>query len=285
MVDLRADVDPRLSRSVRVGYRPEYDAQPARGDGRVAARDASLIPQATDADDAAPVIQASYREIEPMDIPDDFGLLPIDVELSPEESAPENAFVQRSAPNKMELVKRMGGSEATEAAVALALKWLAKHQDKDGYWDIRVYDKRCGGCDGTKAIDANIALTGLATLCFLGAGHTHIYDGPYTDTVEKAIDWLLAQQAANGDLRGEETMYTQGIASIALAEALAMTGDERLREPVTVAMRFIYAARNRREGGWRYDPGQDGDTSVLGWMMMAMKSAATNGLPVPRDAF
>ncbi len=284
MADLRADVDSWLSQAVREVHRPHVDVELSREEVAVAP-DTSFFPTPTVPDDLAPVKPVSYVATIPVDIPDDQKPMELDLELSPEESPPENAFLQRSAPNKMEIVERMGGSEATEAAVALALKWLAQHQDAEGFWNIRVFDERCGGCDHTQPIHADVALTGLATLCFLGAGHTQDSGGPYEATVGRAIDWLLAQQAPNGDLRGDETMYTQGIATIALAEALAMTDDERLREPVEWALRFIHAARSRHEGGWQYDPTQASDTSVLGWMMMAMKSASTAGLPVPRDAF
>jgi hypothetical protein len=84
---------------------------------------------------------------------------------------------------------------------------------------------------------------------------------------------------------GEESMYSHGIATIALAEAFGMTGDPTLVEPVESAVRFIYAARNTSVGGWRYAPGQVGDTSVLGWQMMALTSARRCGLDVPGEAF
>jgi len=245
----------------------------------------TTLATAADVADSAPTVSIARDAIAaatPSSNPNGFAL---ELGLPAEETPPEHPYLQRSAPNRMDIVKRHGGGDETEQAVARALRWLARHQEDDGHWNIRVYDRRCGGCDETPSIHADVALTGLATLCFLGAGHTHDKDGPYSDHVARAIDWLLDQQAGNGDLRGQETMYTQGIAAIALSEALAMTHDERLRQPVELALRFIYAARNRREGGWRYDPGQAGDTSVLGWMMMAMKSAALSGVAVPRDAF
>ncbi len=84
---------------------------------------------------------------------------------------------------------------------------------------------------------------------------------------------------------GEESIYSHGIGAIALAEAFGMTGDPTLVEPVESAARFIYAARNTSVGGWRYAPGQVGDTSVLGWQMMALTSARRCGLDVPGEAF
>jgi len=80
-------------------------------------------------------------------------------------------------------------------------------------------------------------------------------------------------------------MYTQGIATIALAESYAMTADAALADRVQRAVRFIHRARNPQAGGWRYDPGQAGDTSVLGWQVMALKSASRAGVAVPEEAF
>jgi hypothetical protein len=202
-----------------------------------------------------------------------------------EELPPESAYLQRFAEDRLQIVERMGGSAETEQAVQDALKWLAAHQSPDGRWDPDGFDSRCGQCGGETPVHADNALTGLGLLCFLGAGHTHLQSGPYQETVERGLKWLASRQKSDGDLRGEETMYSHGIAAIALSEAFALTGDARLREPAQRAVTFIEKARNRSVGGWRYDPGQAGDTSVLGWQMMALKSASMAGLDVAPSAF
>ena len=43
-------------------------------------------------------------------------------------------------------------------------------------------------------------------------------------------------------------------------------------------MKFIESAQNQKDGGWRYHPGDPGDTSVVGWQVMALKSAQLAGL-------
>lgn len=205
--------------------------------------------------------------------------------LPTEVQPPSEQYEHRAPEQHAAIVKRMGGSSDTERAVAAALKWLAAHQSPDGRWDGEHFDDGCGRCGGETDIQADMALTGLSLLSFLGAGHTHIDDGPYRDVVRRGLDWLVTQQADDGDLRGEETMYSHGIATIAISEALGMTGDSRLTTPVRRAVRFIDRARNRRAGGWRYDPGQEGDTSVLGWQVMALKSARLAGIDVPDELF
>src|SRR5262245_8564350 len=79
-------------------------------------------------------------------------------------------------------------------------------------------------------------------------------------------------------------MYGQGLAGIVLCEAYGMTKDPALREPAQRAIDFIVKAQNRTTGGWRYQPGTPGDTSVLGWQVMALKSGEMAGLSVPPGA-
>ena len=137
--------------------------------------------------------------------------------------------------------------------------------------------------------EADSAATGLALLAFLGAGYTH-QEGPYRSQVQRGLQWLLANQKPNGDLWGytqgssNTWLYSHGIAAIALCEAHGMTQDAGLREPAERAIQFIVAAQNPTLGGWRYQPQEDSDTSVSGWMLMALKSAQMAGLAVPQKS-
>jgi len=67
-------------------------------------------------------------------------------------------------------------------------------------------------------------------------------------------------------------MYVQGLATIALTEAYGMSQDERLHAPTQAALNFIMEAQDPVGGGWRYAPKQPGDTSAVGWQIMALKS-------------
>jgi hypothetical protein len=60
-----------------------------------------------------------------------------------------------------------------------------------------------------------------------------------------------------------------------------MTGDRRLQPAVAKAIGFSVAAQNATTGGWRYRPGDSGDTSQHGWQMMALASAQRAGIDVP----
>jgi hypothetical protein len=58
-----------------------------------------------------------------------------------------------------------------------------------------------------------------------------------------------------------------------------MTKDSRYRQPAQKAL--DYASRIQApQGGWRYVPKEDTDTSVTGWFVMAMQSGLMAGLTV-----
>ena len=80
-------------------------------------------------------------------------------------------------------------------------------------------------------------------------------------------------------------MYSHGLASIALCEAYAMTNDQQFQQPAQLSLNFIVYAQDPVGGGWRYQPQQAGDTSVVGWQLMACKSGHMAYLKVPRRPF
>ena len=127
-------------------------------------------------------------------------------------------------------------------------------------------------------------MTGLALLAFLASGHTHL-DGPYREDIRRGLEYLMQIQAPDGNLGGQaatfEFMYCHAMAACALSEAYGMTHDSRLREPVRRAVGYTVRAQDPIGGGWRYKPGDAGDTSQLGWQLMTLKSAELAGIPIP----
>ncbi len=197
---------------------------------------------------------------------------------------------------------REGGSEATEEAVLAALWWLQRHQHPDGYWssstvftgncqDPSVYDDDIKGIKGY-----DVGVTSLALLTFLGYAHTHQKGeiDEFVVAVRKGMKWLLKQQTRGGEPeeRGtigkneeESWVYNHSIATMALAELLVLSGDQlKLRKPVELATQYILAAQND-EFGWKYKfRGGKSDTSVTGWMILALKTAkACTDLNLLRD--
>jgi hypothetical protein len=198
-------------------------------------------------------------------------------------------FLARDPRLRVEVVNAEGGTTLTEAAVARGLRWLSQHQNEDGSWSLSGFRKSGGcNCGGDGVFRQPSPGTALALLPFLGAGQTHQV-GRYQHHVSRGLRWLIENQQSNGDLRAgshdNSGMYTQGQATIVLCEAFAMTGDETLRSPAQKAVDFIVKAQYH-DGGWRYTPGppqQAGDTSVVGWQLMAMQSARSANLTVPDE--
>lgn len=190
------------------------------------------------------------------------------------------SFEARDPRVRLEIVKSQGGTMMTEAAVARGLRWLASVQNSDGSWSIRDYEDHDDPHNR-----GDILGTSLALLPFLGAGQTH-ESGKYRQTVAKGLAWIIRNQKQDGDLRAgfrdNAGMYAHGQAAIVLCESLAMTGDEAFRGPAQRAIQFTERAQHS-EGGWRYRPGQSGDTSVFGWHIMALQSARTPGVGLEVD--
>ena len=190
-----------------------------------------------------------------------------------------------------------GGTMDSEHAVDLALRWLVKHQRSDGSWSFQhgEGDHRCRDCACTAPgrPAAENGATGLVLLALLGAGHTHL-EGDYREAVADGLQYLIALQTREGSLMDPGgTMYSHGLAALALCEALAMTDDpddppessavraaqRKLADTAQRAIRFIELAQHSG-GGWRYAPKQPGDTSVFGWQLMALRSGHLAGLTV-----
>lgn len=185
------------------------------------------------------------------------------------------------------MIKEFGGSDETLTAIKRGLSWLAQHQANDGHWGLHNFHEQCkdhAHCDGRGRSRSDTAGTGLALLPFLGDGNTHQH-GPHQAAVANGITWLIKNQKPDGNLftGGESNalMYSHGIATIAICECFGMTGDGGLRDPAQRAVDFIVNAQDPKTGGWRYRPREAGDTSVVGWQVMALKSAQMAGLNVP----
>jgi hypothetical protein len=182
-----------------------------------------------------------------------------------------------------------GAAAATEIkkrACTVAFDWLAHHQMPDGSWSLEKYTARCKDktCRGTASIQADAAATAFGLLPFLAAGQTHKTDGPYRANIAAAIDWLTKRQEADGNLakggRTGTTMYSHALATIALCEAYGLSRDKEIGAAAQKAIEFIEKAQHKKTGGWRYNPGETGDTSVLGWQVSALRSAQLAGLKV-----
>jgi hypothetical protein len=199
----------------------------------------------------------------------------------------------RDTTGRADALKRFGGNRETERAVADGLAWLAAHQRPDGVWDRRNFDRLCPSDDrcGHTSLhrhrhDCDVGVSALAALAFLGAGYTH-ERGEYARNLTKVFEFILAQQDASGSFSSTsgQQIYNDALATFAIAEAAAMTADRVFDEPLRRAVRHLERSQ-QAEGGWDYTANtltRRCDTSITGWVLMALKSAQAAGVECSLD--
>jgi hypothetical protein len=269
--------------------------------------DPGEISESEELTEPVPEMSESLEMLEPIEVtPMEVSEVALDMPDMVSDLAPSTASLQtltqmavqpldsRSAEAKKRLLKAYGGTASSESAVTDALKWLARHQMANGGWTYQhnlVCNGACGDPGDPKHVSKLNSATAMALLPFMGAGQTHI-KGNYRGVVLQGLQFLV-RNAKPGMMKGVPVldftegagnMYDQGLAAIALCEAYAMTEDPELLAPAQAAINFIAFAQCR-DGGWYYGPQQpDGDTSVTGWQVMALKSAYMGHLNVPPKA-
>jgi hypothetical protein len=184
-------------------------------------------------------------------------------------------FGGRGTGMRKAMVGSFGGTKQSERAVAAALNWFARHQSPDGSWSLQTYSRKCkdASCSGPGATKSDSGATAMALLPFLAAGQTHESRGPYKANIYQGLYWLMKNQKQDGDLTGSKQMYAHSLCTITLCEAFGLTNDRGIGQAAQRAINFIQSAQHPTTGGWRYTPGQEGDTSVVGWCAMSLKSA------------
>ena len=173
----------------------------------------------------------------------------------------------------------------SDEAIRRALAYLKESQKADGGWDA--------------GFGRATSVTSLAVMAYLSAGHVPGGSGPYRETIERGVRYVLAHQKANGLLVSNTShgpMYCHGISTLMLAEVVGMIEDVELadqcRSALAKAVDLILQAQDvpgkqgdrRQAGGWRYQPtSTDSDLSVSGWQVMALRAAKSAGCAVPAD--
>lgn len=228
------------------------------------------------------------QEVTEVSVANDVDAAPVQVDLVEfsERTAPKSDLMAtigavsgsglegRGAAQRGQMIAKYGGTKGSEEAVARALQWLANHQLPNGAWS---FDHRPGQCQGRCSHHGSLdrgfnGATAMALLPFLGAGQTHI-EGKYKEVVRRGLYYLVSVQKPDGSLHESGgNMYSHGLCAITLCEAYAMTQDRDLLAPAQASLNFIMYAQDPVGGGWRYQPKQAGDTSVVGWQLMALKS-------------
>ncbi|MCU0719763.1 MAG: terpene cyclase/mutase family protein, partial [Pirellula sp.] len=185
----------------------------------------------------------------------------------------------------------------TEKAVEKGLGWLQSRQVSQT--DANAINKP--GLKGSFRDEfamGNTGVTALSVMAFLAQGHVP-GQGPYGETMNHGIDYLLSQQLENGLLvsvdpvgRRSELMYSHSIVTLMLAEVSGMLDSERQKMVDRVLARALLVLLQSQKvpkpamhaGGWRYAPGSiDSDLSLTGWSIMALRAARQNGAAIPDE--
>ena len=207
------------------------------------------------------------------------------------------------------------------------LRWLLRHGNEDGSWSAKTCIDHCATTNEPCVRDGDAyctnydeGLTGLALLCFLGAGFSNESKQTISDKVanrglklcDKIKDGLMFlkdRQKDDGSFSQQRTfMYNEALAAMALVENYGLSQNRYWKGPAQKAIDFICRAQRPSPNGpglwgWLYasrqeveakrmgtgdDPELDAqlyesDVSVTAWCIMALKSAQICGLEVPDE--
>ena len=200
-----------------------------------------------------------------------------------------------------ELPEALTGAEINRLvqAVDRGLFALRDLQDDDGSFKSRDY--------------AKTGVTALAVMAFLSRGHKP-GEGPYGSNLNKAINYVVAQQKKSGLISSEEIDYTRiniemnpfsysvaaksynhAICMLMLGEVYGLTDEReafRLKDTIEKGLEFTIKLWDIRkgtpleDGGFRYTQpwahGGEGDMSVTGWHAASLRSLRNAGFDIPQ---
>jgi hypothetical protein len=202
--------------------------------------------------------------------------------------------LERQAPRMDVLTEEQW--KRVDDGVDRGLAWLAAQQQADGAFPSLETGQP--------------AVTSLGVMAFISRGHVPGV-GPYGDTLNKAIDFVLRQQRDDGLLYGAPTdmpyeylegshtgTYNHAIAGLMLGEVYGMSDEKlakKLRPAIEKALDFARRMQRRRspfpcdQFGWRYlkqmqrSNQSEADLSVTGWFVMFYRSAKNAEFDVPKE--
>lgn len=192
----------------------------------------------------------------------------------------------RRGPEKAKALAANGGTAATEKAVEAGLDWLARHRTEAGLWDADGFSARCAApgpaCTGPgkgqhgEAVPCPFdeAVSALAALAFLGAGHAPSASEGYGPLLEQ----VLMRLSSVGET------WALPLATEALAEAEVLDGKGRWSAAVRTNVQRLLAAR-QPDGAWGYAaPYRAGsDVPFTALVVPALLAARDAGAELPSD--
>lgn len=192
---------------------------------------------------------------------------------------------------------RLKYQDRVDQSVERGLEFLASRQISSA--EARDMGKPfLAGSFKDSTVPGNTGITSLAVMAFLAKGHTP-GSGPFGETINRGIDYVLSQQLDNGlliskDRKGRTTglMYSHCIATLLLCEVSGMVDVARQKSIDQVLPKALLVLLQAQKvpkpdvhlGGWRYAPGTtESDLSLTGWAIMALRAAKLNGAAIPDE--
>jgi hypothetical protein len=157
--------------------------------------------------------------------------------------------------------------KAAIQSVDRALEWLRTIQQADGHFD----GKQQGAAEGQ-----DVAVTSLAVLSWLGAGHT-TRTGMYKENVKRAIEWLKAKPS--------DDIVQASLRTLALIERSGMTGEDKA---VAQAALDELISKQDASGAWIDTQSAGTYAKTLApttWAAFTLKSGKVGGLNVSGEAW
>ncbi len=175
-------------------------------------------------------------------------------------------------------VRPQGVSVAVEQSINKALAFLARTQNRSGFW-------RSGTARGSYPC----TMTALSGLALMAGGNT-MNQGKYAVNVRRAVDYVVECGNRNGLIaRIEEEaapMYSHGFGMLFLAQAYGMETDPRKQQEIHRVLERgirLTAQSQSRDGGWLYTPDANSDEgSVTVTQIQALRACRNAGIKVPR---
>ncbi|MDG2148357.1 MAG: terpene cyclase/mutase family protein [Planctomycetota bacterium] len=193
-----------------------------------------------------------------------------------------------SADDRSEQADSLHTAEIT-TMVTSAHDFLLKNQNKDGSFSV---------VRGRSSKNAPVAVTGLAALSLMAAGHLPAHEvmdrGRHGTAVKRAVDWLVDHCQDSGETSGYfytgndsvSRMHGQGYALLALTQAAGMYGDDevqraRLHAAIQRGVDLVERTQGIH-GGWWYNPERSAnhEGSITVCMIQALRAAKDAGFTV-----
>ncbi len=194
--------------------------------------------------------------------PEDYSPIPVEFDAVAQIKSPvimKGIYGSRSPGARGSLSGQNGGGAGPEGAVMRALRWLKVNQEEAGSWG-----------------QAKPAMTALVVLAYLAHGETPS-SPEFGYTVEKALQFLLYAQTADGKFKGGDGHeYTTPIVAYALCEAYGMTQVPQLHDAAKKSVKRVVKGQNA-VGGFNYNlkgPSETrNDLSYIAWCVQSLKAA------------